>query len=290
MGGGAKGGKRLTQNQKRRLKKKLAKERAKAAAAEAATKAAPKAVKAETPAVKEEPAGGSDVVIEYVSENPLEEFLAKQRALAATVKQEPSGDARSANGTGHGDDSTGEGEDSADKDPVAGFAEQFGAVFARFAPAEQLLGTDKEGEGGEGGDGENSDDDMPVDGESGGDSDGGEEPAKLSRRQRKKLHRLSVAQLKQLVKRPDVVEAHDVTSSDPRLLVFLKAYRNTVPVPRHWCAKRKYLQGKRGIERDPFQLPGAYCFGCRAPTMSTTYTLCWRVRRFHRGYGHHQDS
>jgi splicing factor 3B subunit 2 len=37
--------------------------------------------------------------------------------------------------------------------------------------------------------------------------------------------------------------------------VHLKAYRNTVPVPRHWCHKRKYLQGKRGIEKPPFQLP-----------------------------------
>ena len=26
-------------------------------------------------------------------------------------------------------------------------------------------------------------------------------------------------------------------------------------VPRHWCAKRKYLQGKRGIEKPPFDLP-----------------------------------
>ena len=50
-------------------------------------------------------------------------------------------------------------------------------------------------------------------------------------------------ELKQLVNRPDIVEAHDVTASDPRLLVTLKAYRNTVPVPRHWCAIRKYLTG-----------------------------------------------
>lgn len=34
----------------------------------------------------------------------------------------------------------------------------------------------------------------------------------------------------------------DATASDPKLLVFLKSYRNTVPVPRHWCQKRKYLQ------------------------------------------------
>jgi splicing factor 3B subunit 2 len=78
---------------------------------------------------------------------------------------------------------------------------------------------------------------------------------KLSKKKKKLMSRLSVAELKQLVARPDVVEAHDVTSSDPRLLVFLKAYRNTVPVPRHWCHKRKYLQGKRGVEKAPFQLP-----------------------------------
>ena len=28
-----------------------------------------------------------------------------------------------------------------------------------------------------------------------------------------------------------------------------------MPVPRHWCFKRKYLQGKRGIEKPPFELP-----------------------------------
>ena len=59
----------------------------------------------------------------------------------------------------------------------------------------------------------------------------------------------------QLVVRPDVVEMHDVTAQEPKLLVHLKATRNTVPVPRHWCFKRKYLQGKRGIEKPPFQLP-----------------------------------
>ena len=28
-----------------------------------------------------------------------------------------------------------------------------------------------------------------------------------------------------------------------------------MPVPRHWCFKRKYLQGKKGIEKPPFDLP-----------------------------------
>jgi splicing factor 3B subunit 2 len=32
-------------------------------------------------------------------------------------------------------------------------------------------------------------------------------------------------------------------------------WRLAVSVPKHWCMKRKYLQGKRGIEKPPFQLP-----------------------------------
>lgn len=82
-----------------------------------------------------------------------------------------------------------------------------------------------------------------------------EDKSKMSKRKLKKMTRLSVAELKQLVHRPDVVEMHDVTARDPKLLVQLKAHRNTVQVPRHWCFKRKYLQGKRGIEKPPFNLP-----------------------------------
>ena len=37
--------------------------------------------------------------------------------------------------------------------------------------------------------------------------------------------------------------------------IFLQAYKNTVPVPRHWCFKRKYLAGKRGFLKNPFDLP-----------------------------------
>lgn len=93
------------------------------------------------------------------------------------------------------------------------------------------------------------------------DSDDSEEEAdkndgpKLSKKKLRRMNRLTVAELKQLVARPDVVEMHDVTAQEPKLLVHLKATRNTVPVPRHWCFKRKYLQGKRGIEKPPFQLP-----------------------------------
>lgn len=83
-----------------------------------------------------------------------------------------------------------------------------------------------------------------------------EEKPKLSKRKLKKLSRMSIAELKQKVGRPELVEMHDVTAKDPVLLLHLKSSRNTVPVPRHWCFKRKYLQGKRGIEKPPFDLPG----------------------------------
>jgi splicing factor 3B subunit 2 len=85
---------------------------------------------------------------------------------------------------------------------------------------------------------------------------GGENlPPKPTKKERKVLKRMRVAYLKQLVPRPDLVEIHDGNSPDPFLLVHLKSYRNSVPVPRHWSQKRRYLQGKRGIEKPPFKLP-----------------------------------
>eukprot|EP00494_Astrolonche_serrata_P023546 UN23804 len=71
----------------------------------------------------------------------------------------------------------------------------------------------------------------------------------------KLTRRLKIAELKQLVNRPDVVEEHDCNAADPRLLIFLKCQRNSIPVPEHWGRKRKYLQGKRGFEKPPFDLP-----------------------------------
>ncbi len=78
---------------------------------------------------------------------------------------------------------------------------------------------------------------------------------KMSKKKRKKLNKLSIAELKALVRNPEVVEWHDVSSSDPRLLVQIKAQRNIVPVPTHWSLKREYLSSKRGIEKPPFKLP-----------------------------------
>ncbi|CAM9213640.1 unnamed protein product [Chrysoparadoxa australica] len=129
-----------------------------------------------------------------------------------------------------------------------GLVEEFKKVFEKFGTAEELTNEAvdvkeedaKEAEVAK----EKADQDTQPQHKSG-----------LSKRARKLKSRLSVAELKQLVKRPDVVEAHDVTAADPKLLVGLKAARNTVGVPRHWCHKRKYLQGKRGIEKKPFELP-----------------------------------
>ena len=49
-------------------------------------------------------------------------------------------------------------------------------------------------------------------------------------------------------------QMHQADQAHPLLRV-AQAYRNTVPVPRHWSQKRKYLQGKRGLEKPPFKLP-----------------------------------
>ncbi|KAG8953746.1 hypothetical protein FRC04_001951 [Tulasnella sp. 424] len=128
--------------------------------------------------------------------------------------------------------------------------EAFSDVFARFQlPSES--DAVKEAEAANKPDVIYSDDDMPSDEEG---SEGGE-PKPVSKRKQAKMNRLSVAELKQLVKKPEVVEWTDISAADPRLLIHLKSYRNTVPVPPHWSAKRDYLQGKRGIEKAAFQLP-----------------------------------
>ena len=87
-------------------------------------------------------------------------------------------------------------------------------------------------EGGEGGGGGDDDDDEGA-------------PSASSRRLRE-AKRPTIAELKNRVARSDLVEAHDVTAPDPDFLLQLKSVPGTVPVPRHWGRKRKYLQGKVG--------------------------------------------
>ena len=78
---------------------------------------------------------------------------------------------------------------------------------------------------------------------------------KMSKKKRKEQNKLSVAELKALVEKPETVDWTDTSASDPRLLVHIKAYRNVVPVPTHWSLKREYLSSKRGVEKPPFALP-----------------------------------
>ena len=78
---------------------------------------------------------------------------------------------------------------------------------------------------------------------------------KMSKKKRKERDKLSVAELKALVEKPETVDWTDTSASDPRLLVHIKAYRNVVPVPSHWSLKREYLSSKRGVEKPPFALP-----------------------------------
>jgi len=95
-----------------------------------------------------------------------------------------------------------------------------------------------------------SDDDIPD--EEDEDEDG---KPKLSKKKRKQMSKLSVAQLKSMVSRPELVEWTDVSSSDPKLLISIKGAKNVIPVPTHWSLKREYLSSKRGIEKPPFALP-----------------------------------
>ena len=82
-----------------------------------------------------------------------------------------------------------------------------------------------------------------------------DETPKISKKQRKQMNKLSVAQLKSMVQKPELVEWTDVSSTDPRLLIAIKGAKNVIPVPTHWSLKREYLSSKRGIEKPPFALP-----------------------------------
>jgi splicing factor 3B subunit 2 len=152
---------------------------------------------------------------------------------------------------------------------VAAFAEVFKAFQERGVKsagpvtpeeaAKAAAAEAKKAAGEEPGKAEGADDDADSDADSkeGEDEAGAEVDALkgMSRKQRKRALMDSLAELKRAVAHPEVVEAFDVFAQDPKLLVHLKAGRNSVPVPRHWCKKSRYLQRKVGFEKPPFQLP-----------------------------------
>lgn len=140
-------------------------------------------------------------------------------------------------------------DENEDEDPT--FA-MYKDVLNKFGMSLEDEDITKEANAGNRGDVFFGDDDHIPDEEEEEEANG--EP-KLSKKKRKKLNKLSIAELKALVKNPEVVEWNDVSSSDPRLLVQIKAQRNIVPVPGHWSLKREYLSSKRGIEKPPFKLP-----------------------------------
>ncbi|KAF2128856.1 DUF382-domain-containing protein [Dothidotthia symphoricarpi CBS 119687] len=122
--------------------------------------------------------------------------------------------------------------------------EQYKSIFEKFRePTEEEAATKDE----EKPEIYYDDDDIPSEEEDG--------KPKISKKQRKAMNKLSVAQLKSLVQKPELVEWTDVSSSNPELLIAIKGAKNVIPVPTHWSLKREYLSSKRGIEKPPFALP-----------------------------------
>jgi splicing factor 3B subunit 2 len=122
--------------------------------------------------------------------------------------------------------------------------EQYRSIFEKFRePTEEEVAT--------------KDDDKPEiyyedDGIPSEDED---DQPKISKKQQKKKNTPSVAYLKSIVAKPELVEWNDVSSSNPQLLLAIKGAKNVIPVPSHWNLKREYLSSKRGIEKPPFALP-----------------------------------
>ncbi|KIV98437.1 uncharacterized protein PV09_09746 [Verruconis gallopava] len=133
--------------------------------------------------------------------------------------------------------------DSFDAD-LQGLSE-YKKIFQRFQISQHDSGTGQEG--GEQLAWSEENDNIPDDTENA--------MPKKSKKQRKRENKLSVAELKAMARKPELVEWTDADSSDPLLLLTIKSHRNIVPVPAHWSLKREYLSSKRGIEKPPFRLP-----------------------------------
>lgn len=135
---------------------------------------------------------------------------------------------------------------AAEPEPADEMSREFSAVFARYQPAADDVVDMAYRKG----DVMYSDDEM----ESESDHEG-QQQVQMSKRKLRRLQRMSVADLKQIVDRPELVEWGDVASADPCLLIYLRAYRNAVPVPLHWGNKHDYLHNKRGLAKQHYQLP-----------------------------------
>jgi splicing factor 3B subunit 2 len=81
------------------------------------------------------------------------------------------------------------------------------------------------------------------------------EESGVSNRAQRLAGRMTLAELKSKVDRPDLVDGMDNCSPDPLALLFCKSYRNAVQIPRHWSNKRNYLANKRGVDKIAFKLP-----------------------------------
>ena len=77
-----------------------------------------------------------------------------------------------------------------------------------------------------------------------------------NKKERKKLkYNMIISDLKLATTKPDLVESWDITAKEPLFLIKLKTAKNTIPVPKHWLNKRKFLQNKRGVEVNSYKLP-----------------------------------
>lgn len=70
-----------------------------------------------------------------------------------------------------------------------------------------------------------------------------------------KKQKLSLADLKLISSKPEIVENWDTTAPNPLYLVELKAVKNTIPVFKHWTNKSSFLSNKRGITSSRYKLP-----------------------------------
>ncbi len=103
-----------------------------------------------------------------------------------------------------------------------------------------------------------TEEDAPAEEEKVAKKNTAEAPKGESNNTKRKRHRFTPEELSAAVgpKLSQLVEFHDCDARDPIFTVLVKGVRNTVPVPRHWESKSRFLKRQTDRESGDYVVPG----------------------------------
>lgn len=197
------------------------------------------------------PNTGSKDVVSSGEVNKRNESAAEPQKETPEAKQSNRITGKEKGSSSKGEDSQespNDGEDQVKALPDKDLANEFEHIFARFEQPREQLGKKQLTRASQTYNLESSD--LVS-----SDEDSEEEHAPISKRQRRKMNKVSIAELKASSENPNAVAWYDADAPDPYMNIAFKTCFNAIGVPSHWLQKKDYLSGKKGFELLPFKLP-----------------------------------